>query len=731
MSLPPDLRVLCDQISSVPVVELPSLLPSLSQKILYCKGLVTKSTSQSDTSGVSILVHKLKTRLTTLLNGKQPEGRFVAIVLIKAFIDIGGWDALKTSGPWVRGLLSILGKPDPFISKELCTITLTKLYILIYNYPNLVREIATPTLPTYVTTCLNLISTVSSKRVSSVPSTLLKAILHSFCTLIPRYASIYRPFSSQIRLHIGQLLAPSSSEIPYIPQSLREAARKLIVTLHETVPKTSCSVEWRKAITDLVHNIHVTSDQVFRSVTENWESSVGYGSEPVNIKKGAQDGGISKCITPWTSIEAGTDILIGLLELLAMYFLVGTSGPVTVPIAVIKDMMDRILSVLPNSESNDGEIMIQLNPSVGRDEKDILCCRLPYIHSAVLRLWLVIADRIEENFMPFAQECFDQMVWVFPHGMHIPEFRLAIFELMTQVLLTSGKSFDKAQIDRASIIIKSCCDELNSDRKFTDYLVESGNRIMSNLDENKNLIADLLRKQNLNFSNPTKKKESDVFSSASRLLPLFLSHISQEHFNLSTRSMIDRTAILSKNREAMLASVLNPVKGNYDREIPSILPYLTQAYASDDIVEILLRPRMPQVSLEQVKLYNHVSDKDISMAEEMDFQHEVVQSYRSTSVAETFTPDPTTNSMFDIIPPTLDQENEPTDSDLKNEYQCAPIALASESSSHKVEIKKTSENTIKDDRNLETFPEESNSDDESVHLTMQLDTDSESDEDIG
>lgn len=109
MSLPPELRVLCNQLSSVPVVNLPYLLPSLSQNILFCKELISNSTPQSEVPGASVLIHKLRTHLSTLLNGKQPEGRFVATVLIKAFIDIGGWEAIKSSGPWARGLLAILG----------------------------------------------------------------------------------------------------------------------------------------------------------------------------------------------------------------------------------------------------------------------------------------------------------------------------------------------------------------------------------------------------------------------------------------------------------------------------------------------------------------------------------------------------------------------------------------------------------------------------------------------
>lgn len=57
----------------------------------------------------SVLVHKFLTQLTTLLkNGRSQPGRFSAAILIKAVVDVGGFECLRTSEPWVQGLLSIV-----------------------------------------------------------------------------------------------------------------------------------------------------------------------------------------------------------------------------------------------------------------------------------------------------------------------------------------------------------------------------------------------------------------------------------------------------------------------------------------------------------------------------------------------------------------------------------------------------------------------------------------------
>ncbi len=33
----------------------------------------------------------------------------MAVVLIKAVVEVGGWEVLQGSEPWVRGLLAVLG----------------------------------------------------------------------------------------------------------------------------------------------------------------------------------------------------------------------------------------------------------------------------------------------------------------------------------------------------------------------------------------------------------------------------------------------------------------------------------------------------------------------------------------------------------------------------------------------------------------------------------------------
>jgi pre-rRNA-processing protein RIX1 len=112
MSTLSELRALCHLLSSTPNTQLPYVTPVLLYNVLRCHGPLSSSevlnTSKSSASESSVLVHKLKTQLSTLLYGKSSEGRFSAVVLIKTVVDIGGWEVLRGAESWVRGLLSIL-----------------------------------------------------------------------------------------------------------------------------------------------------------------------------------------------------------------------------------------------------------------------------------------------------------------------------------------------------------------------------------------------------------------------------------------------------------------------------------------------------------------------------------------------------------------------------------------------------------------------------------------------
>ena len=105
------LRVVTQRLASTPTNRLPHVVPFLASTIAGCheifKHLETLEEGK-DGSEVGIVVHKLKTQISTLLQDKSVEARWSAVILIKATVEAGGWNILQSCGAWVRGLLAIL-----------------------------------------------------------------------------------------------------------------------------------------------------------------------------------------------------------------------------------------------------------------------------------------------------------------------------------------------------------------------------------------------------------------------------------------------------------------------------------------------------------------------------------------------------------------------------------------------------------------------------------------------
>jgi pre-rRNA-processing protein RIX1 len=110
-SVPTDLRVICRKLASASAADLSRSLPSLVNHVLRCKQALSApqdTKAKGESSDCAFLVQKLKKSITTLLESRDKNERFTAIALVKAAVDVGGWEVLRGSAPWVRGLIAIV-----------------------------------------------------------------------------------------------------------------------------------------------------------------------------------------------------------------------------------------------------------------------------------------------------------------------------------------------------------------------------------------------------------------------------------------------------------------------------------------------------------------------------------------------------------------------------------------------------------------------------------------------
>ncbi|EFQ27041.1 hypothetical protein CGRA01v4_08066 [Colletotrichum graminicola] len=594
MSLPPDLKVLCRRLTSTPPAQLPHSIPAFINHVLRCKDVLSapqdpKSTYSS--SEASTLVHKLRTIITTLLNGKSAMGRFTGATLVKAVIDVGGWECLKESGNWVRGLLAMLQKNDPFPVKEIAIVTLVRIYTLIHGYQTLTREIATPTIPAFFNACLQLIKLPAAGQHLKTPLAVVETVLDAFSALIPAYPTTCRPFNGQIRTAIRPYLAPTSSDGIAVPQSLRRASRHLAISLPlTTAGKTGPSDDWAKLVGELREEFHLNADQVFRAVQESWEASAPYARSKVDFDAQPQGLEVPGRLPQWTGISAGRDRLVGLLHYLADALRYSTKTPVTIPVAAIMDVVSRVSLISRNSKSQSWDQALETQAAVGREEKEELWAAMPDIHVAALDLLLILVQRLERNALSTVPEIYDNMMLIFRSGISIPAVRAATYRLLDETLPIAGPGLQKLTVEALGIVSLACCRDIQQE---SGYVKEAKTVTKTAAETKKNNIAanaDLfLPSQTSAESAPTSRPTLDPshLAAAESLLAGLLTHLPQQHLKPGLRGLLDQTAILSHNRDAMIASVLNPYVNQGGAMFPSILPYLAQQFPHDRGVEIL------------------------------------------------------------------------------------------------------------------------------------------------
>lgn len=534
-----------------------------------------------------MLVHKLKTSITTHLNGRSREGRFAAIGLIKAAVDVGGWETLRGSEAWVRGLLSIVQKADPAASKELAVVTLTKIFMLVHPYQTLVREVATPFLPTFGTACLQLIKTKSE----STPTNLIETICSSFSTLIPLYPPTFRPFSAQVRAAVGVYLAPTCSDEISVPESLQRAARRLVASLHFVAAKSGGSDEWAKLVDGILQEFHVTADQVLRAVDESWEATSGRSRTKVDVDGEPNgQGSPAEHLSSWSGLEAGADRLIGLFQFLADLLSYPTKAAVAIPLSGLVDTISRVCLVARLSKSQTWEQAVETNPAIGREEKEELWSLMPDIHVAAMKLVIALFQRLQRHMLPLVPEILDHLIRIFKSGISIPSVRIAGYTALNTILQLAGPTLSKTAVEMLDPLVGACCRDLQQDVGFLKPAEKPAAATTGKGTKNGAVAVNtdlFLQPQAAAAATEAPTLEADHRDRANELLTTILAQLPQSHLKPALRGHLDKTAILTRNRDAMLASVLNPYRDQHGRMYPSILPHLSQLFPHDQGLEIL------------------------------------------------------------------------------------------------------------------------------------------------
>ncbi|KAL4883307.1 rRNA processing/ribosome biogenesis-domain-containing protein [Aspergillus karnatakaensis] len=610
------LRAVNHRLTSLPAQQLPAIAASLASSISECGDLLL--TPQSQKAGKSdsdhaVQVHKLVTRLSSLLQDRSFEGRWTAVVLVKAVVEAGQWEILRGSESFVRGLMGILSKPDPTMTKTMAIITLTRLFHLTYQYPTLVREITTPSLPAFVTATLNLISVKPSSeptRKLKASTPLLEVVLRAHAELIARHPTIFRPFTAQIHSILQAIVGSTSGSYP---QPVLDIAEQLFVALHHCAPKNTGGEEWKNACRMAITSTHTTLNHVLRAVVEQWESvdpslrqQLG---RPIDYAHEVGSPGLDALgLSSWQGLDTGVKRVVELMRMISTFLKTATSSTVSIPVGSILDLTARLMSmVVPSDAAN-----IQANPQVSRTERENLIAELPQLHVACIRVLRTLVNILETAAIPVAQTILEQTLWVFRAEKFSKKVRTSVYGLIDTLLKHIGSSMGKKNVFSLTDMIRSCCsDLLPADRENSAKDTDVKGKSKTN---SGTVNADFFLNPNLKQGRQVNasSKNPKLSRAASDFLQTVLSHLPMEYLAPVLRAEIDRTIIMTSNKNAMYASVLNPfpaVKGRGANV--TIIPFLARSYASEMEVEALIRPRMPVLTNSNaIGHYANVEDDD-------------------------------------------------------------------------------------------------------------------------
>ncbi|KXG49749.1 Armadillo-like helical [Penicillium griseofulvum] len=599
------LRAITHRLTTTPVEQLPQIASFLATSLSDCAELL--STPQTQKSGKSdsdnaVQIHKLKTRLASLLQDRSVEGRWTAVILVKATVEAGQWEILRGYEPIVRSLISILAKPDPISTRKMCIITLTRIFHLTYQYPTLVREITTPQLPGFITAALNLVSTITKTPSGSVrkpkPNTpFMEIVLHALLELIPRHITLFRPFGAQLRTLLVEVIGSSSPA--YFPEHVIDAAEQLLVSLHKCAPKDQAGSGWKDDCKSTILSIHRTTDHVFRAVVEQWESvDASLVHTRPNYSQEMGDGGPDGLGLPgWSGLHSGVDRLVALLQILSDFISMPSAAAVALPIGSILDLTSRLTAVtVPPNGAASSQSGIQFNQEISRDEREALWMELPRIHIACMSLLSNVVGILATSATSVTQTILEQAVWTFKGENFNKDLRSAVYALLRSLVPVNGPAMTKQSVVSLTNVLRSCCNDIlpptedsTTGNSGSDSKAKSkGGQGTANADAFLN--PDLQKSRQTQADSPS----LDVQQNASALLQAVFVSIPAELVPPSIRAEMDRSIILTSDKDAMLASVLNPVPAVKGRGAgSSIIPFLTRPYADQMEVEALIRPRMP------------------------------------------------------------------------------------------------------------------------------------------
>lgn len=602
------LEVVNARLAKTPKDRIAYHVPQITQLLTSCKTILSgdASSSKKGKSDNSVAIHKFKTNLSSLLNDRFVEARWAAVVLIKSTVETGGWEMLKDCKSWVNGLIAVLKKADPPTTKKNIIVTVTRIFMLSKDYPTLTRQVTTPSLPPFITACLNHFQDKNSGwaiQKSPFQRELLENVLEAFSLLIPRHPTIFRSFITQIRAITTLIISRNSSRTgdvgePWttLPSSQSvKMGQRVFVQLHLCAPKNGFAQEWNSTHELVIRTIHEVANEIFRAVLETWTTDTEMPRPTRSDATLPNDPGRSQSDalgnTAWLGLKAGADRMICLLGLLQQYIATPTSSSVTPRLGLICSLLTRLFLVtIPRADDETRFKGLKVyNDQVSTQERLELFVSLPKIHAAAIAIIMHVVLRFGTASMSMCPQFLDQLAWVFDAERGDMSLRETTYSTLIDILNIIGPSLSSGKIGQLETMVKRC----SSDAIISKSIISSTERSTAATPKT-NGNTSTVNPNTIMETPPVRSSAPTSFNSlqlaARALIATMLSKLPAENMPQTMRDQLDIAAASSGDANALTASALNPAPLQ-----TSILPIMASIHPDSPQVEAILRPRMPVI----------------------------------------------------------------------------------------------------------------------------------------
>ncbi len=198
---------------------------------------------------------------------------------------------------------------------------------------------------------------------------------------------------------------------------------------------------------------------------------------------------------------------------------------------------------------------------------------------------------------------------IFAENVHLPEVRATSYALLAEMLPFLG-ALSKDDAKSMNELIQISCQDIIGQSESSNGSMNFSSKIKGTPSQH---VGSIQTDSSSGRVDTASTCRAQVTKTANTLLTALLQYVTVPR---STRHILERTAIISNNSDALLAATLNLATGA-SHETPSLLPFALNSIAVEQPAgtlplsfEALVRPRMPVIRTPAVSLATDSSDGD-------------------------------------------------------------------------------------------------------------------------